>query len=61
VHLPRPAQGVVEQLAQQNIVAGFALGEEFPEYENALLVCATETKTDADLDHFAHALARVLN
>jgi glycine dehydrogenase subunit 1 len=61
VRLPRPAQGVVEQLTQQNIVAGFALGEEFPEYENALLVCATETKTDADLDHFAHALARVLN
>ena len=24
-----------------------------PQYENALLVCATETKTDADLDRFA--------
>jgi glycine dehydrogenase subunit 1 len=60
INLPRAAQAVVEQLAQENIVAGFALGDEFPELENALLVCATETKTDADLDRFAHALARAL-
>jgi glycine dehydrogenase subunit 1 len=59
--LPRSAHAVIEQLARDNIVAGFALGEEYPEYENALLVCATETKTDADLDRFAHALARALS
>ena len=60
INLPRPAHDVVEQLANENIVAGFALGEEYPEYENALLVCATETKTAADLDRFATSLARVL-
>ncbi len=60
VTLPCAAHDVVERLARDNIVAGFALGEEFPEFENALLVCATETKTDADLDRFAHALARAL-
>ena len=59
--LPRAAHDVVEQLARDNIVAGFALGEEYPEYENALLVCATETKTDADLDRFAQALAHALS
>jgi glycine dehydrogenase subunit 1 len=59
INLPRPAHDVVERLAQENIVAGFALGEEYPQYENALLVCATETKTAADIDHFAHSLARV--
>jgi len=58
--LPCAAHDVVERLAHDNIVAGFALGEEYPEFENALLVCATETKTDADLDRFAHALAHVL-
>ena len=58
--LPCCAHAVVERLARDNIVAGFALGEEYPEFENALLVCATETKTDADLDRFAHSLARAL-
>ena len=61
VSLPRAAHDVVEQLARDNIVAGFALGEEYPEYENALLVCATETKTDDDLDRFAQVLARTLS
>jgi glycine dehydrogenase subunit 1 len=60
INLPRPAHDVVEQLAHDDIVAGFAVGEEYPQYENALLVCATETKTDADLDRFAHSLARSL-
>jgi len=60
IQLPKPAHDVVEALAKENIVAGFALGEEFPEYENALLVCATETKTQDDLHRFATALAKVL-
>jgi glycine dehydrogenase subunit 1 len=60
VQLPRSAHDVVERLAREdNIVAGFALGEEYPEFENALLVCATETKTEEDLDRFAAALRRV--
>ena len=60
INLPRPAHDIVEQLARENIVAGFALGEEYPQYENALLVCATETKNDADLEHFAQSLTRAL-
>src|SRR5512142_363999 len=60
INLPRPAQAVVEQLAHDGIVAGFALGEEYPQFESALLVCATETKTDADLDRFAQSLAHAL-
>ncbi len=60
IQLPRPARDVVERLAKEKIVAGFALGEEYSEYENALLVCATETKTHADLHRFATRLANVL-
>lgn len=55
--LPRPASEVVEALAQAGIVAGVALGEDYPEHGDALLVCATETKTAGDLDRFAEALA----
>ncbi|MCE5232007.1 MAG: aminomethyl-transferring glycine dehydrogenase subunit GcvPA [Mizugakiibacter sp.] len=58
--LPLPASVVVERLAEQRIVAGFALGEEYPQLGDALLVCATETKTADDLDRFATALANAL-
>ena len=60
LQLPKAAHDVVERLAREKIVAGFALGDEYPELENALLVCATETKTEADLQHFATALATAL-
>jgi glycine dehydrogenase subunit 1 len=58
--LPKPASDIVERLAQENIVAGVALGEDFPELGDALLVCATETKTNADIDRFASAMGREL-
>jgi glycine dehydrogenase subunit 1 len=60
IRLPCPAHDVVESLARENIVAGFALGEEYPQYENALLVCATETKTADDIERFSRALGAVL-
>jgi glycine dehydrogenase subunit 1 len=58
--LPKPASEIVEQLAHENIVAGVALGEEYPELGDALLVCATETKTSADIERFAVAVTRAL-
>ena len=57
IRLPKPATEVIDALAAQRIVAGVDLGDEFPGLENALLVCVTETKTEADLDRFAKALA----
>jgi glycine dehydrogenase subunit 1 len=61
LRLPCSGHDVVERLAQEKIVAGFALGEEYAEFENALLVCATETKTDADLERFATSLKHALS
>jgi glycine dehydrogenase subunit 1 len=58
--LPKPAAEVVEALAARRIVAGVALGDEYPESGDALLVCTTETKQVSDLDAFAEALADVL-
>ena len=58
--LPKPASEVVELLAVRRIVAGVALGEEYPQHGDALLVCTTETKSMADLDAFAEALVDVL-
>ena len=60
VRLPIPAGQLIDQLAQQRVVAGVDLSDEFPQMENALLVCVTETKTDADLDRFAGMIERTL-
>jgi glycine dehydrogenase subunit 1 len=58
--LPKSASEVIERLAKENIVAGVALGDDYPELGDALLVCATETKTSADIDRFASAMARAV-
>ncbi|HVV96117.1 MAG TPA: aminomethyl-transferring glycine dehydrogenase subunit GcvPA [Rhodanobacteraceae bacterium] len=58
--LPKPASEIVERLAHENIVAGVALGDEYPELGDALLVCATETKSSADIERFAVAMTRAL-
>ena len=58
--LPKPAQAVIEQLAGQRILAGVALGRDYPALENVLLACTTETKSAADIEAFATALERAL-
>jgi len=61
IRLDRPVAPVLESLAARNILGGFDLSREFPELGNALLVCATETKTQADLEAFAAALREILD
>jgi glycine dehydrogenase subunit 1 len=56
VQLDRPASAVLEQLAARRIAGGFDLSADYPELGNALLVCATETKTSADVAAYAAAL-----
>jgi glycine dehydrogenase subunit 1 len=58
--LDRPVAPVLEQLAREGIQAGLDLSRHYPELGHALLVCATETKTDADLARYAEGLAAAL-
>jgi glycine dehydrogenase subunit 1 len=51
---------VLQRLADRGILAGFDLTEHYPELGHALLVCATETKTSADIERYAVALAEVM-
>ncbi len=60
VKLDTPAAGVLHALEAQGILGGFDLMPTYPELGNALLVCATETKTEADLQQFADHLARIM-
>jgi glycine dehydrogenase subunit 1 len=54
--LPTSATAVVEQLAAERIVAGVAIGEEYPELGDALLVCVTETKSVDDIARLTDAI-----
>src|SRR5688572_7478275 len=58
--LDRPAGPVLEALSAEGIVGGLDLARDFPELGDALLVCATETRTTPDIETYARALARVL-
>ena len=56
----KPVEGVLEGLAAQGIIGGLGLEKYFPELGNAILVCATETKTEEDIQRYAHSLQAVL-
>ncbi len=60
IKLDRPVAPVLEALAAQNILGGLDLSAYYPELDNVLLVCATETKTDADIDAYVHAMQDIL-
>lgn len=58
--LNKPVAPVLEKLAAQGILGGFDLSRHYPELGHALLVCATETKTAADIATYASALTTAL-
>jgi glycine dehydrogenase subunit 1 len=58
--LDRPVKGVLEALVARGIVGGYDLQRHYPELGNALLVCATETRTAADIQYYAASLATAL-
>ena len=57
VRLNRPQTQVSEKLIAQGILGGYALHSDYNGLEDCLLVCATETKTQQDLQRYADALA----
>lgn len=59
--LPKTTAGVLSQLKQHGILGGLDLHGYYPELGNALLVCATETKTAADLQNYAQNLKQILS
>jgi glycine dehydrogenase subunit 1 len=61
IKLPVPAAGVVERLAERGILAGYALGADYPELDDCLLVCATEKRTQEEISLFADVLAADLS
>ena len=64
VRLSRPAAGVVDKLAGDGILAGVPVSRLYPdtpELGNLLLMAATETVTDGDIDALVEGLGEVLS
>jgi glycine dehydrogenase subunit 1 len=60
LRLNAPVDQVLERLAGDGVLGGVALAPDYPELGDALLVCATEKRSDADIARFAEALAQAL-
>jgi glycine cleavage system P protein (glycine dehydrogenase) subunit 1 len=58
--LDRPVAPILKSLEGQGVLGGLNLADHYPELGPALLVCATETKTAADIDTYARALAEAM-
>jgi glycine dehydrogenase subunit 1 len=60
VLLDRPVAPVLGALASRGILGGLDLTDRYPDLGHALLVCATETKLDVDIESYAAALADIM-
>ena len=59
VQFELPVSDVMRALSVQGIIGGVSLAEDYPELGNSILICATETKTDADIETYVASLKRI--
>jgi glycine dehydrogenase subunit 1 len=60
VRINQPVEHVLHELAKRGIQGGYPLKKAYPELSDCLLICATETKTVADIKLFAENLHEIL-
>ncbi|VAW59164.1 Glycine dehydrogenase [decarboxylating] (glycine cleavage system P1 protein) [hydrothermal vent metagenome] len=65
LRLKKSSKEILNKLADQNILAGYDLSnvysiKEYPQFENCILVCATELRVAEDIDILAAAMAEAL-
>jgi glycine cleavage system P protein (glycine dehydrogenase) subunit 1 len=57
IRVGRPAREAITDARKQGIHPGYALGRDYDGLDDALLVCVTETKSQADIDRLAEVVA----
>jgi glycine dehydrogenase subunit 1 len=60
LQLDKPIKPILDTLAERGIVGGLDLSTLYPDLGHALLVCATEVRSDADIEEYAKTLAGVI-
>lgn len=60
LQLERPVDDVLMQLQADGILGGYPVAPHFPSLPNTLLVCATEMRTEEDINQYAASLQRAM-
>jgi len=60
LRVPEPPVGILRTLAAHNVLGGYDLAIDYPELGHAILVCATELRSERDISLYEERLARVL-
>ena len=60
LRLPAVAENVLDAMAERGVSGGVLLEPWYPSLENCVLVCATETKTDEDIERYTQVLSAAL-
>jgi len=61
IRVNTPVPDVLRALRAQGILGGHDLGRDYPELAGCILICATETKTEDDLEQYRQQLERILS
>lgn len=60
ITLPQPVDQVLAELARAGIAGGYAVEQHYPQLKNTLLICATEMRTDEEIQYYARTLEAIL-
>ncbi len=58
--LDQDADAVLSAMAEQDVLGGLSLKQDFPDLGNSILVCTTETKNESDLDNYVRVLGEAI-
>ncbi|VEB39167.1 glycine dehydrogenase [decarboxylating] subunit 1 (glycine decarboxylase) (glycine cleavage system P-protein) [Legionella sainthelensi] len=61
LQLNQPVDHVLKELANAGITGGYAPEIHYPRLANTLLVCATEMRTDEEIEHYAKTLKAIMS
>jgi glycine dehydrogenase subunit 1 len=57
VQLDRPVEQILDEASQAGILAGYPIGQDYPQLADCLLIAVTEKRTKAEIDRLAEVLA----
>jgi glycine dehydrogenase subunit 1 len=57
VQINRPVQDVLDEASRAGILAGYPIGQDYPEFSDCLLIAVTEKRTKAEIDRLVDLLA----
>jgi glycine dehydrogenase subunit 1 len=61
LRLDAPAADVLDALLARGILGGYNLADDYPELGDAILVCATEMRSEDEIKEYATALAEIMS